>query len=229
MNLVRDRIREYGISTSHFKRRQSSTKPSASSILVFRGSGRRVPAFRLRKALIESGIPYSCVGCGCQPFWNGKKLILQVDHKDGNWKDDRIENLRFLCPNCHSQTETFGAVKNRESLRTNNGGGFGEEITKCKNCKKDIIYPSSRSKRPPVYCEMDCRKAFQENQSKILWPDDDDLRMAIMDRPISIIAKELRVSDSTVLRRCRKKGIETNGSGYWTRRRSETKQAHGEI
>lgn len=39
--------------------------------------------------------------------WNGKKLSLQLDHINGDHSDNRLENLRFLCPNCHTQTETY--------------------------------------------------------------------------------------------------------------------------
>lgn len=48
-----------------------------------------------------------CQLCGLEPFWNGKPLTLQIDHKNGVWRDHRLENLRFLCPNCHTQTDTF--------------------------------------------------------------------------------------------------------------------------
>jgi rubrerythrin len=60
-----------------------------------------------KRALIEKGRPYICEICGLLPEWNGKILTLQLDHKNGNGLDDREENLRFVCPNCHSQTETF--------------------------------------------------------------------------------------------------------------------------
>jgi predicted RNA-binding Zn-ribbon protein involved in translation (DUF1610 family) len=51
---------------------------------------------------MEIGRPYLCEGCGNDGMWMGKKLVLEVDHKDRNWLDDRQENLRFVCPNCHT-------------------------------------------------------------------------------------------------------------------------------
>jgi 5-methylcytosine-specific restriction endonuclease McrA len=49
-----------------------------------------------------------CVECGQENIWNNKKLVLQLDHIDGNSDNNQISNLRLLCPNCHTQTETFG-------------------------------------------------------------------------------------------------------------------------
>ena len=63
----------------------------------------------LRRFIIRNGIlPYRCAICGTLE-WNGKTLSLELDHINGINNDNRLENLRFLCPNCHSQTTTYGS------------------------------------------------------------------------------------------------------------------------
>ena len=66
----------------------------------------REKAHVLRRAMIAVGVPYKCGECSQLPVWNGQPLTLDVDHVNGDWHDDRIENLRSLCPNCHTQQET---------------------------------------------------------------------------------------------------------------------------
>ncbi len=66
----------------------------------------------LKRRLLAAGIVANCCeACGISE-WRGKPLAIQIDHINGDAKDNCLENLRMLCPNCHSQTETFGG-KNR--------------------------------------------------------------------------------------------------------------------
>ena len=70
------------------------------------GSAREKPG-RLRRALVQSGVPYRCSRCGTGPDWLGGTLTLHVDHVNGERHDNRPGNLRFLCPNCHATTATY--------------------------------------------------------------------------------------------------------------------------
>lgn len=93
-------------------------------IFVFRNS--KVQNVPLKEALLAKGVPNSCSECQIDSSWNGKPLTLQVDHINGINSDDRFENLRLLCPNCHSQTDTWCA-KNKKNLfsRSSNGRATG--------------------------------------------------------------------------------------------------------
>lgn len=105
----KNRINRLGLDISHFsgsghnKGKISNKRKLNSEILMLRTGYKRQKPHLLRRALIESGIPYKCSDCGCGAEWKGNPLVLDVDHINENWLDDRIENLRFLCPNCHSQ------------------------------------------------------------------------------------------------------------------------------
>ena len=105
-------IKEWEIDTSHFlgqaaTRGTVSPKRKAWQAVLVLTEDRffREKACVLRAALIESGVDYICNECGRKPIWRKKPLTLQVNHKNGDWRDNRRDNLEFLCPNCHAITE----------------------------------------------------------------------------------------------------------------------------
>lgn len=71
---------------------------------------------KLSKRLVAAGVlTNKCAACGAGDTWNNKPLTLQLDHINGVSTDHRLENLQLLCPNCHTQTETYGSknIKSR--------------------------------------------------------------------------------------------------------------------
>ncbi|WP_336053725.1 HNH endonuclease signature motif containing protein [Streptomyces sp. CA2R101] len=111
---VKHGIAEYGLSTAHFtgqghgRGRPSPARRSADDILRYLEPGaRREKTALLRRALDEKGVTHTCGACGLGDVWQGRRLILEVDHISGDRLDNRLENLRYLCPSCHSQTRTF--------------------------------------------------------------------------------------------------------------------------
>ncbi|MET9548692.1 HNH endonuclease [Streptomyces sp. NPDC006627] len=107
-------IDEYGLSTEHFvgqahnAGQRPPTAKSADEILVRLDEGAaRTRTRLLRRALDDIGVPHVCAACGLGEIWQGMRLVLEIDHVNGDRWDNRRENLRYLCPSCHSQTASF--------------------------------------------------------------------------------------------------------------------------
>jgi Zn finger protein HypA/HybF involved in hydrogenase expression len=74
---------------------------------VIEGKVPQLSSYKVKRKLIKAGIlKNQCSECGITR-WNGKKISLELDHIDGNSHNHQLSNLRIICPNCHSQTETF--------------------------------------------------------------------------------------------------------------------------
>lgn len=169
---------------------------------TYRGGGRS-----LKSRMLELGIPDKCDVCGLGPEWQRKKLNLHVDHINGINSDNRLENLRILCPNCHTQTDTFS------------GRNQKIKIYKCKDCEAPIKKKSTRCGP----CTYKKRKDLKETPYTV-WPSDEELKKLVWVKPSTSIAEDLGVSSNAVKKRCKRRGIETPPRGYWSKIRAKEKE-----
>ena len=109
---VQSRIRDLGLSIDHFTGKgwskgityHNSSRPKINDLLVFGG---KTQSFKLKKRLFESGLKSpKCEMCGWAEASEDGRIPLELDHINGDHNDNRIENLRILCPNCHSLQPT---------------------------------------------------------------------------------------------------------------------------
>ena len=114
------RCKEFGVyQTNQGLRGEKKSRPKLRIPIekIFNGEHYMAGVGLKRKLLQEGFIKDECSECGLPPIWNNKKLVLQLDHIDGDRLNNSRENLRLLCPNCHAQTETFSIGKNRLNAR----------------------------------------------------------------------------------------------------------------
>lgn len=136
----------------------------------------------LKKRLYQSGVKEECAICGLGPEWNNGPLTLQLDHINGIWNDNRKENLRILCPNCHSQTDTFA--------------GRGERTLKRKyfcECGVEILKTSSH-----------CQKCSASKRYDVKYPPYEELKKLVKQIGYSAAGRRLGCTDNAIRAHLRK-------------------------
>lgn len=203
-------LKQYNISTAHYLKQgwakglskndnpailATSLKNRTPDEIAFsKNSPASVSGCRIKNKLLETGREYKCEGCGNPGVWCGSSMSLDVDHKNGVNNDNRLENLRFLCPNCHRQTPTWGNKRQPfnqikgykgENITINNLCGCGKEICKkSKECIKCHLKNIPRNKKFDIAA--------------------DELQKLINEYPMTTVGKLLGVSDNAVRKRCKK-------------------------
>jgi 5-methylcytosine-specific restriction endonuclease McrA len=186
---IKQYIERLHLDVTHFQKKQKGEK--VVDVHSFLKEGRVIESCRLRGKLLRTGIlENKCYICGLTD-WLGKPVGLQLDHINGDRYDNRLENLRIICPNCHSQTLTYGS-KNRKIQETRRG------IIHIKAIKEKI------KKDPNIYTGK--ISATKEELAKLVW-----------EKPTTELGKQFGVTDNAIGRLCRKWNISKPAPGYWTK------------
>lgn len=161
------------------------------------------PRQRLKKRVITDNlIEYKCITCKNKGEWNGEKLSLHIDHINGVNNDNRLENLRFLCPNCHSQTETYAGKSNKKTHYCECGNEKKTKyIKKCDTCKQYDKEKKEKTKQEKINKRgilTDTQINFHISNRKVERPPYEQLLSDITINGYIGTGKKYNVSDNTI-------------------------------
>lgn len=118
---VKQRMTDLNLSSANFKGKnayyETNKEREISPDKLFRINCKHTRTVLRRNIIRNNLLPYKCAICGISK-WSNKTLSLELDHINGMNNDNRLENLRFLCPNCHSQTTTYGSRNQQRNEST---------------------------------------------------------------------------------------------------------------
>lgn len=170
----------------HHERLISFVKIPTEKILV--KDSQYTSTYTLKKRLFKEGLlEEKCSCCGLGNEWQGKFISLQLDHKDGDRCNNQLENLRILCPNCHSQTESFAGKRKKKLNKVRKT----ISINKCVFCGLEYGAKNTSQK----YCSYECHK---KSLRKVERPSKEQLQKEISESSFVQVGKKYGVSDNTI-------------------------------
>lgn len=184
-------IKYLKIDISHFKQIKfaSLKKESEIKAILIENSTYSSTVNLKRKLLKYNLLINECYICKINE-WLGKKIVLQLDHINGIRSDNRLENLRLLCPNCHSQTDTF--CIGTKNIKSKN---------KCLDCFIIISNKATRCKSCFVCSKIGTKQ-------KIIWPDLIELKLMVSTLGYVGTGRKLGVNDNSVRKRIKSRSNE---------------------
>ena len=189
---VKSRLDKYKIDYSHFST-MNNTQRTEDNVFIENSTASQ--AVVRRWYLKGEYSEYKCSICGMEAVWQEKPLTLILDHINGNNKDDRLENLRWVCPNCNQQLDTTNGknLKNRKHITKN--GIMESKETKyfCSKCGKEITKQAETGM---------CFECYSIQNRKSKRPSREELKEIIRKFPFTQIGKKYGVSDNAIRKWC---------------------------
>lgn len=201
-NRLKEKIQSLNIDVSHFTSKIPTVR-TEDNIFIENST---VDQKTLRKWYKKGEYtPYKCAICGQEPLWNGKELTLILDHINGYNHDDRLINLRWICPNCNYQLDTTNG-------KNINHGNYIVNV--CVDCGKTISKKATRC----IECE-----AKHKTSNEVQGITREELKDLLRNTPFTQIGKMFGVSDNAVRKWCDKyhlprkaSEIKTYSDEQWT-------------
>lgn len=146
---------------------------------------------------------YKCAICGMEPIWNGEEITLTLDHINGDNRDDRLENLRWVCPNCDRQLDTFAGKNQIYNNRINKKIKYY-----CKDCGKEISAKAERC--------LECKSKAQRKVANR--PSADELKQLLEENNgnFTAVGRLFEVNDNTIRKWCKGYNMPSHTSDYKT-------------
>lgn len=195
-----------GMASNHgrkFECRRYSVEDAVNEVFI---SNSKMQRERVKKMLLRFDlIPYKCE-CGIDGNWRGKKLSLQLEHKNGISNDNRLDNLCFMCPNCHSQTDTFAGKSTRKKYEEYDTEEFRND---CKTLSAKAVrkkYKISANVLGKICDRSSIDRPIREsmeNRKVKNRPSKEELTELIKQYPMVYVGKMFSVSDNAVRKWCK--------------------------
>lgn len=196
---VKSRLEKFNIDTSHFTSIKGIVR-NEENVFIEDSTASQSTLRRWYKK--GEYTPYICSICGQEPIWQGKELTLILDHINGHNHDDRLENLRWVCPNCNQQLDT-----------TNGRNLVKEEEYFCNNCGIKITAKTKTGM---------CAECVAKSRRTCERPTREELKNLIRTNSFTSLGSKFGVSDKAITKWCiaenlpsRKKDINSYSDDEW--------------
>lgn len=194
---IKEKIISLNLSTSHWNNFSGTAPKKILPLDKLLKKGTFVQTSNLKARLLNDGaFEYKCAECGITE-WNGKPISLQLDHINGQRKDNRLENLRLLCPNCHSQTPTY-CGRNSKGVRKKK-----EQYVRypCVKCNKLLKRYQNKLKMCPSCRRMEYGGKLTSQQLDQFYLDYDSRKFTL-----TKLRAKYQISNSTIYNLLNRRG-----------------------